>query len=198
MIDLVVQRDDAVGRDTCVQQPQSSRELARMKGNAVEGGRRSEPADQRRQQHQSKLVNEPRTQQRAVQAASGFGDNARRSQLILHRAQGAAQVDLSITSDDSAVDDREPPPVGLGGQEVVIERRDAAAGRGQACDRPVRTRHEGSASLQNYLRRVPPLDLRAACCEHLVCAAGMNGVPHFSRGFVQQPARAVERHPPIS
>ena len=39
IIDLVVQRDDAVGRDTCVKQPQSSRELAQLKGHAFEGGR---------------------------------------------------------------------------------------------------------------------------------------------------------------
>jgi hypothetical protein len=46
MIDLVVQRDDAVGRDTCVKQPQSSGELAQLKGHAIEGGGRSQAADQ--------------------------------------------------------------------------------------------------------------------------------------------------------
>jgi hypothetical protein len=51
-----------------------------------------------------KLVNEPRTQQRAVEAASGFRDNTRRSEPILHGAQSAAQVDRSVASDE-IVDD---------------------------------------------------------------------------------------------
>jgi hypothetical protein len=46
-----------------------------------------------------KLVNEAGPQQRAVEAASGFRDDTRRSELVLHRAQGLVQVDRAVAGD---------------------------------------------------------------------------------------------------